>query len=325
MMKRFFILIASIFLVFNISAQKQKVIWDCDLGGDIDDAFALAFLLCSQEEFEILGICMDHGNTAGRGKIAARMLHESGFDDIPVYLGRHTPRVVGKDTELAGIAPQMTWALDYEHLDCIQDQPAADFIIEILNNYPGEVILFTVGPVDNIADVIDKDPDALLKAKNVISMFGSVDVGYFGGEPTAEANVKNSIQAGQKLMKSGADIILAPLDNTSLVILSETYINAIGMRQTPLTNSISALYSLWYDSYRHAKRLVLYDAVVIGMVLWPDLFETEDAYIYVDDKGFTRIDENKEPNCSYGIKTNKEEFIKRMYRRLVEQNFEPPA
>ena len=91
-------------------AQKQKVIFDCDLGGDIDDAFAVALLLSSQEEFEILGICLDHGNTPGRGKIAAKMLYETGNDHIPIYVGRHTPTVVGIQSELEGESPQFMWA-----------------------------------------------------------------------------------------------------------------------------------------------------------------------------------------------------------------------
>ena len=62
-----------LFLILYLSAQKQKVIFDCDLGGDIDDAFALAFLLSNQDEFEIMGIVMDHGDTPGRAKIACKL------------------------------------------------------------------------------------------------------------------------------------------------------------------------------------------------------------------------------------------------------------
>lgn len=316
-----FFLIAIFFLVSGATAQRQKVILDCDLGGDIDDAFALALLLCSQDEFEILGICMDHGYTPGRGKIAAKILHMTGFDEIPVYLGRHTARIVGEDTVLAGSSPQMIWAAEFNKLECIQDQPAPDFILETLNNYPGEILIFTLGPVDNIADVLNRDPGALMKAKKVVSMFGSVRVGYGDGPPVPEANVYNSVEAGKKLMNSGADLLLAPLDNTGHVILNETYINAIGMRQSPLTDAISALYPLWYGSYKHAQQLVLYDAVAIGMVLWPELFDTEEGYIYVDDEGFTRIDKTKQSNCTFGSKSDDKEFIRRMFRRLVEQNF----
>jgi hypothetical protein len=57
-MKYLFTLLLSFFVLSSI-AQKQKVIFDCDLGGDIDDAFAVALLLTSQNEFEIMGFCME--------------------------------------------------------------------------------------------------------------------------------------------------------------------------------------------------------------------------------------------------------------------------
>jgi inosine-uridine nucleoside N-ribohydrolase len=39
----------------------------------------------------------------------------------------------------------------------------------------------------------------------------------------------------------------------------------------------------------------MFDGVAIGMVLWPELFETTKAFVFVDDEGFTRIDEGKHP------------------------------
>ena len=58
-MKKITGLVAFLLLVTTLySAEKQKIIYDCDLGGDIDDAFALALILTSPE-FEVLGLVMD--------------------------------------------------------------------------------------------------------------------------------------------------------------------------------------------------------------------------------------------------------------------------
>ena len=305
----------------SAQAQKQKVIFDCDLGGDIDDAFALALLLTSQEEFEILGLCMDHGDTEGRGRIASKILYQADLEDIPVYLGKHTPNVVGKDTALAGPSQQYMWAEDFRTIKP-KPQPAHEFIIETLNKFPDEVILFTVGPVDNIEDVLDVDPKALKKAKKVVSMFGSVKYGYgLSEEISDEWNVRANIRASQKLMNSGADLLLAPLDVTAHVILNDKYLNAIAMRDTPMTDALGALYALWYKHADWANHPVMFDGVAIGMVLWPELFETTSAHIYVDENGFTRIDGSKKPNCEYGSSINKDEFLLRMSRRILEQDF----
>ena len=44
-----------LFLIsFSLAAQqRQKVIFDCDLGDDIDDAYALGYLLTLQDRYEI--------------------------------------------------------------------------------------------------------------------------------------------------------------------------------------------------------------------------------------------------------------------------------
>ena len=309
-------------LLFQISAfaQNQKVIFDCDLGGDIDDAFALALLLTSQEEFDILGITLDHGNTPGRAQLACKILYETGMDHIPVYAGEHTPTIVGEQTNLEGPSTQMIWSQGFDRL-LPRKEHAVDFIIRSLHEYPDEVILFTVGPVDNIADIIEKDPHVLKKAKMIVSMFGSIEVGYGGGEPVAEWNVRGSIEAGKKLMDSGANSTLAPLDITDHVVMDENYLSAIAMRNTPLTDAIGSLYALWYRHADWAVTAKMFDGVAIGMVLWPELFTSREAFVYVDEKGFTRIDENKTPNCTIGVTINESEFINRMALRILHQNF----
>lgn len=320
-MKRSMIFLIVIFgLQLAVCAQKQKVIFDCDLGGDIDDAFAVALLMTSQEKFEIMGLCMDHGNTPGRAQIALKMLYETGLEHIPVYIGRHTPTVVGEQTVLEGESNQYLWAKDFNALEP-QTKSASEFIIESLNKYPGEIVLFTVGPVDNIADVIDKDPEALKNAKEVVSMFGSIYKGYGGGEISAEWNVRGSIAAAKKFMNSGANITLAPLGITDPVILDNEHLTAIFNRQTPLTDALGALYALWYRHADWAIQPKMFDGVAVGMALWPELFKTTEACIYVDDKGHTRIDPDKSPNCKFGVEIQIDKFINLMTRRIIEQDY----
>ena len=238
-----------------------------------------------------------------------------------MYVGRQTPGIVGEHTELdKGKTDQMKWADGFDKIQP-KTKPADDFILETLNKLPGEVILVTVGPVDNISDVLDKDPNVLKKAKQVVSMFGSIKTGYGGGAPSAEWNVRGSIEAGKKLMNSGANLLLAPLDCTDHVIVNDQYLTALFNRQTPLTNALGALYSLWWRHADWALQPKMFDGVAVGMVLWPELFETQKMYVFVDDEGYTKVDESKEPNCLVGMKIDKEEFMQRFYRKIVEQNF----
>lgn len=176
--------------VCSSPSPKQKVIFDCDLAGDVDDAYALALLLASPE-FEVPGLVMDHGNTAKRARVACRFLYELGLDEaIPVVVGRPTPSVVGESEAIAGDSNQFIWGDGFDRFKPVEEN-AADFIVRNLRTFPHEVILITVGPVCNMQDVIEKDPHALGLAKRVVSMFGSFYMGYDEGPvPDAEWNVR---------------------------------------------------------------------------------------------------------------------------------------
>ncbi|QEH39255.1 Pyrimidine-specific ribonucleoside hydrolase RihB (plasmid) [Aquisphaera giovannonii] len=303
---------------------RQKVIFDCDLGGDIDDAFALSLLL-SSPEFEVLGLVMDHGNTTRRGQVAARLLYEMGLEkQIPVVIGRATPAVVGEDTEIAGDSKQFLWGRGFESWKPASAD-AAGFLIENIRKYPGEVILFTVGPVCNIQDVLRRDPGALKQAKRVIAMFGSFTMGYGGPgtRPDAEWNVRADARAGQALLASGARLTLAGLDTTTMVKLREADRTRLLYRNSPLTDALCGLYILWRQEGAGPDP-TLFDVVPVGMVLWPDLFTTRPAHVRVTEKGFTELVEGAPPNCEIGVTVQADELVKRTMNRYLEQNLMRP-
>ena len=304
------------FLTFSsvMAAEKQKVILDTDLGGDIDDAFALALVLISPE-FEVLGITLDHGLTRKKAQIAARMLYETGREDIPIAVGRQTPNVVGQDTEPGNYESQYRWAEGFEKIRPIE-QSAPDFIIDQLKKYPGEVVLFTVGPVPNIGDIVRKDPEALKSAKHIYSMFGSFYMGY-GRDPVpdAEWNVRADVESAKLLASAGAPITYAGLDITTFVTLEEENRQKVAMRHSPLTDALTGLYTLWGH-----QTPVLYDVVAVGMALWPELYGTRPAHVEVIDGGYTVIDESETPNAQVGMSINTNEFMRRIMTRYLEQN-----
>jgi inosine-uridine nucleoside N-ribohydrolase len=59
---------------------KEKSDHDCDLGDDIDDAYALALLISNADKFEILGITTCYGRTPDRAELACKLLYEAGLE-----------------------------------------------------------------------------------------------------------------------------------------------------------------------------------------------------------------------------------------------------
>lgn len=312
----YFLLNIILFSTVNsiFAQQRQKVLIDCDLGGDIDDAFALALLLASPE-VEILGIVLDHGQTDKRAQVACKLLNQAGMGNIPVIKGRQTPTVIGKDTGAAIYNDQFYWAEGFERVKPL-DKSADDFIIETLRRFPNEVVLFTLAPLPNIADVIKKDPSALKLAKHIYSMLGSYYIGYDGNpRPDAEWNVFADISSAKEFIAQGLGVTYAGLDITTSVRLDKEEIDRLEKRNSPLTNALCSLYSLW-----GTEKATLFDAVAVSMLLWPDLFTTKPAKIRVTDDGHTVMEENKKSDSQVGISINKDEFIKRMITRLLRQN-----
>jgi inosine-uridine nucleoside N-ribohydrolase len=245
------------------------------------------------------------------------MLYETGRGTIPVAVGRQTPNVVGQDKDLAPYSPQFSWAEGFSRVRPIAT-PASEFIAGMLRKYPHEIILITIGPVPNISDLLEKDPGALALAKRVYSMFGSFFLGYDSSPvPSPEWNVRADVASAIRFAASGADINYAGLDITTFVTLEEQQRLKLLMRQSPLTNALCGLYTLWGN-----ETPVLFDPVAVGMVLWPDLYVTRPAHVRVIDGGFTVVDENKASNSRIGVSINKEEFLKRLMDRLLKQNLE---
>lgn len=293
------------------SAEKIKVIFDTDLAGDIDDAFAHALVQISPE-IEVLGITTTDGPTARRAKVSCRMLYDCGQKNIPVAVGRETRQ--GSEEP-----PQLTWGDGFDKLKPMKES-AADFIIATLKKYPGQVVIISVGPTTNLGDVISKDPAAWKLVKHVYAMFGSFYMGYDQGpRPDPEWNVKVDVESAKKFMNSGVPITLAGLDVTTMVKFGPDRRLQLLYRNSPLTDAISALYSLW-SIHNPGADPTLFDPVAVAMVFNDSFVSTRKAHVTVTDEGYTVIDESKPANCSIGVHIDKNAFLDWLTKRLLNQN-----
>jgi purine nucleosidase len=294
------------------AAEKKKIIFDTDLGGDIDDAFAHALVQISPE-FEVLGITVGDGPTEGRARVSCRMLYEAGQEQIPVAVGRPTRQ--GSEPP-----PQLSWGEGFQRYRPIKRR-AADFIIETLRKYPHQVTIISVGPVTNLADAIEKDPKAWKLVKEVYSMFGSFYMGYGGDpRPSAEWNVVADVASSQKFMRSGVPITLAGLDVTTMVKFSAERRLQLLYRNSPLTDAISALYTLWSIDNPGGRTPTLFDPVAVAMAITDEFVTTREAHVRVTEEGYTVIDESQPPNCRIGMQVRAKKLIDWLTGRLLKQN-----
>lgn len=293
----------------TIAAQSSKIILDTDIGDDIDDAWALAFVI-SYQGFIPLGVTITHGNTPERAKLACKLLHIAKRDDIAVYVGRKTNDKVFQ---------QYTWAEDF-----VTRRPArksaADFIVETVKRYPGEVILLAVGPLQNLADALRKEPNLGKYVKRVVLMSGCVyGTSYSPGKPLAEWNVYQSLADAQLVYSAGLPLTIVPLDSTTHVKLSDQERKQVSGYDSPLTYGLECLYRLWLSS--PTERMTLHDQLAVAEAARPAAFfmKQETLPLMVDEKGFTRIDRERGKPVTVCLEPKRDEFMQYYLNQLTSQ------
>jgi inosine-uridine nucleoside N-ribohydrolase len=302
--------ITSLIFVLLLSAPaaaKMKVILDTDPGDDIDDAWALAYML-SHDEFELVGVTATHGNTPERAKIPCKMLHVVGRDDVPVAVGRKTNDKIGY---------QFHWAEDFTAKRPVAT-PAADFIVEQARKQPGQITLVAVGPLQNVADAIRKEPNLGKLLKRVVLMSGCVHEMAGGKACPAEWNVVASTKDAQ-LVYSTLPLTIVPLDSTTHVRLEQPERERLLQHETPLTRSLEALYRLWLG--RPEQRMTLHDQLAVVETASPGAFfgKKEVLKLVVDDKGMTRIDDKNGKPVTVCLEPKRDEFMKHYLDTLIGQ------
>ncbi len=264
-----------------LAQQRMKVLLDTDIGTDIDDAWALGLLIVAPE-VELVGVTISDGNTPARAKVACKLLQVSGRPEVPVAVGRATAPPEDVDH-------QFSWAEDFTAKQPVA-QSAADFIVETLRRSPGEVTLIAVGPLQNIADALRKEPKLGTLARRIVFMSGSIGPNAWSSAAIAEWNVVRATTDAQLVYAAGLPLTIVPLDSTTYVTLKEEERDRLEQHAAPLTRALEALYRLWIDDA--GERMTLHDQMAIAETLKPGAFfgKCPAMAIAVDDKGFMRVD-----------------------------------
>jgi inosine-uridine nucleoside N-ribohydrolase len=291
------------------AAEKTKVLFDTDIGTDIDDAWALGYLLNSPT-LELLGVTVSDADTASRAKLACKLLHRLGRTDVPVAAGRATTAVPPDRYDY-----QFTWAEDFTAYKPVA-AAAADFLAETIRRHPGKVTLVAVGPLQNIGDLLTKHPDVRRLIERVVLMSGSIGANAWSSRPVAEWNVKLAIKEAQVVYEAGLPLTIVPLDSTTYVRLEDKERRELEKAGTPLVRSLEALLRLWSDE--PSSRMTLHDQMAVADAQHPGRFfgRCDPLSIRVDNEGYTRVDAaGKKVNVC--LEPRRDEFMKHFLAQLA--------
>lgn len=144
------------------------ILFDTDIGSDIDDAVALAYLL-HQPRCELLGITTVTGDVQRRAAIAEVLCRTAGKGHVPIHCGRRTPLAYGPGQPEV---PQYEAIAKEAHRLDRPENDAVPFLRDAIRKRPGEIVLLTVGPFSIVAALFALDPEIPLLLRGMVSMAG---------------------------------------------------------------------------------------------------------------------------------------------------------
>jgi inosine-uridine nucleoside N-ribohydrolase len=266
------------------------VILATDIGDDIDDTWALGFLLkCPELDLKL--VLTDYGKAQYRAKLLAKFLQVTGHANIPVG--------IGPDADPRGEGDQAAWVKGYDlgsypgkiHQDGVQA------LIDTVMQSKEKMTLICIGPMPNVALALAREPRIARRAR-IVGMDGSVRKGYGGSPQTcAEWNVKAAPKAAQQVLQAPWEVTITPLDTCGLVTLSGERYAKLLKSQDPIVSNIIDNYRMWSRTHNNAGEAerassVLFDTVAVYLAFANKLCRMERLGIRVSDDGFTIIDEH---------------------------------
>ncbi|GAB1727847.1 hypothetical protein NU195Hw_g2167t1 [Hortaea werneckii] len=190
----------------NATAYRPKVILD----NDWETTGFISYLQALSAGWEVLGLASDTANSWAlqTGLHALATLEAGNLSCIPVYLGSdypliNTPKLFRAWEDVHGVLPwegafapmnltaeeagsdptsgdpkRVSRAAFYEGFPNVtaQDISAAEFMVQSVRKYPGEVSIYSAGALTNIALAVRMDPSFASNAKELVIMGGYIDV-----------------------------------------------------------------------------------------------------------------------------------------------------
>ena len=305
--------------------RKIPIIIDCDPG--VDDSYAIA-LANSHPEFELVAL------TAVEGNVPAALTRHNCLCLTETFEMENTK--VGFGAELPLVKPYFREAsvthgeggvggIQFpEPAKQPEEKVAWDVIYDEAVKASGELILFAVGPLTNIATALRKYPDLPKYLKKFVIMGG----GTFGNvSEYAEFNIWVDPLAAKEVFEK-LEVYMVGLNAThAAAVESKDFDEMMAVTADSTNKGAQFLNQLSRFSQQNSfergqDNNVIHDALAIAGEINPDVIKYVKYYVYVEDgadapnNGETVVDlkgeSGKEPNCWVAMEVNQPLFAEMM-------------
>jgi len=255
-----------------LMAETVPILIDTDMG--VDDAAAICLALASPE-LDVRAIVGVGGNVdAAQATINIGRLLAAMKPPVMPVVGR------GMDQPAGGLADRRALFGEDGLGGCEFPSPDQSRVAEFSAVYKdaieeakGELVVVALGPLTNIAAMLDQSPDLMRRIRH-LHLTGGAVWAQGDASPASEFNFHKDPTAAAKVMASRLPITVTPLDVTRLVCFDESHaahLAASGYRTGEVLSRLMR-FPIEQDIDPGYGKCHLADAVTIGSLLWPGLF-----------------------------------------------------
>jgi purine nucleosidase len=222
-------------------------------------------------DIDVVGLTCCWGNTWVETATTntLRLLEILGLPDIPVAMGAPKP-LVGPMWDLRegvhGKDGQGNTNLPPPELKAV-DESAAQLLVRLAHEHPGELVLVPTAPLTNIATALLLDPGIARLYKEVVLMGGNfLEPG--NAASWAEANIWHDPEAAQIVFEAGWPITAVGLDVTQKTLLSEQRLDQLAASDAPAARHISIISRYYLERFaaRYGRReCTMHDALALAI------------------------------------------------------------
>ncbi|HVB70682.1 MAG TPA: nucleoside hydrolase [Acidimicrobiales bacterium] len=301
-----------------------RVVIDTDPG--VDDAVAILLALASPE-LDVLALTTVAGNVslAATTLNARRLIELAGRTDVIV--------ATGSGAALTGPIDREGGVHGHDGLgDLVWDEPGValdardgpDVIWELLDT--GPLSLVAIGPLTNLAVLLERHPEVAQRVQRVVVMGGS----SFHGNvtPAAEFNVWADPEAAARVFAAPWPLTVMPLDLTHQATLNDgdlDYLRALGTGVGQRVADMLEPYAAFHDRWYGTRDVFMHDAMAVYELIDPTAISKQGAAVEVETRGdhsrgatwFDRRLTHAQSSVRVGVTVDNGRFVALVRERLA--------
>ncbi|MEM8866218.1 MAG: nucleoside hydrolase [Planctomycetota bacterium] len=263
----------------------RKVLLDMDPG--VDDAVALCLAL-AEPKLEVLAVTATGGNV---GPEQATRNVQTLIEQLdPPRLPRFG---VASPNQTLRTAARHLYGADgfcgaqFAVAEMVHRKPSIKVLGDEIRSAPGEVTIIALGPLSNIASLLQSDPDIATQIGHLI-IIGGADRVSGNITAAAEFNMYCDPESAKEVLRSRVTKTMIPLDVTEQLAFGFDFLDQFRDSKSRTGQFLEQLLPGAYRAYRQRlglESIYLHDVIAVVAAIHPELFTTERAYVDIETSG----------------------------------------